>query len=205
MTPAPTGASISPRMGARHRPNKTPASTALASGPGMEATSRANGLKSPAATIRRPTTRNAPTAAGNPPAVAPVAARSAAPGVDHAAGDRHPVRDAEADSGHAHGDGQSHQARSGLSVARADRRQPLEDHGEGRGEADEGGDDSGCDRLRRGVLRHWPSLARESARRSFCSRLGQRRARLSRQFSRNWVLAADGAQSDVPDHSRPGA
>src|SRR5271166_2823351 len=84
MAPAPTGASISPRMGARHRPNKTPASTAFASGPGTDATSRPNGLNSPAATIRRPTTRNAPTAAGNPPAVAPVAARSAAPGVDQA-------------------------------------------------------------------------------------------------------------------------
>ena len=31
------------------------------------------------------TTRNAPTAAGQPPSTSPVAARSAAPGVDHAA------------------------------------------------------------------------------------------------------------------------
>jgi hypothetical protein len=34
--------------------------------------------------MRQPTIRKAPTASGKPPAVAPVAARRAAPGVDHA-------------------------------------------------------------------------------------------------------------------------
>ena len=153
-----------PRIGARHRPNRTPASIALASGPGMAATSRPNGLKSPATTIRRPTTRNAPTAAGNPPAVAPGRRQQRRPRRRPGRGDRHPVGDAEGDSGDAHRDRQRHQAGSRLGVARPDRRQPLEDHGEGRGEADEGGDDPGRDRLRRGVCRHWASPARRSAR-----------------------------------------
>ena len=61
-----------------------PASMALASEAGMAATARPNGLMSPAATMRTPTTRKAPTAAGKPPLTAPVAASSAAPGVDHA-------------------------------------------------------------------------------------------------------------------------
>src|SRR5208337_3846728 len=62
-----------------------PASIALAIGPGIAATNRPNGLNRPAATISRPTARKAPTATGKPPAAAPVAARSAAPGVDQAA------------------------------------------------------------------------------------------------------------------------
>ena len=82
---ADAGASASARIGARQRPNSTPASIALASVGGIAATSRPNGRISPAATNSRPTTRKAPAASGKPPAVAPVAASSAAPGVDHAA------------------------------------------------------------------------------------------------------------------------
>ncbi len=58
---------------------------ALASAEGIAATRRPNGRTRPAATIRTPTTRKAPIAAGKPPAAAPVAASSAPPGVDHAA------------------------------------------------------------------------------------------------------------------------
>jgi hypothetical protein len=50
----------------------------------MAATARSNGRIMPAATISAPTAKKAPTAAGNPPATAPVEASSAAPGVDQA-------------------------------------------------------------------------------------------------------------------------
>ncbi len=81
---AATGASSIAAIGFRHRPNRTPASMALASGSGMAAMRRPNGRISPAAIRRSPTTTKAPTAAGKPPGIAPVAARSAAPGVDQA-------------------------------------------------------------------------------------------------------------------------
>src|ERR1700677_712577 len=76
--------SINALIGARQRPNRMPASMALASAEGIAATARPNVLINPAATINRPATRNAPVAAANPPAGAPVAASSAAPGRDHA-------------------------------------------------------------------------------------------------------------------------
>ena len=91
------------------------------------------------------------------------------PGVDHAPEigiryrNRHPVRDAEADSGRAHRDRQGHRARSGPERRSRRRCQPLEDHRGGRGEADEGGDASGCDRPRGGVLRHTVRLSRRGA------------------------------------------
>src|SRR5580704_8205141 len=78
------GASLSAWIGARHRPNSTPASIALASVAGIAATSRPNGRINPAATNSSATTTNAPAAAGKPPTVAPVAASNAAPGVDQA-------------------------------------------------------------------------------------------------------------------------
>lgn len=52
--------------------------------PGMAATSRPSGVTSPATTISTPQSRNAPTAAANPPGCGPAATSSAAPGVDHA-------------------------------------------------------------------------------------------------------------------------
>src|SRR6185437_3533652 len=78
------GTMATARTGARHNPSSTPASMALASAGGMAATTRPSGFHSPAAMINTPQTRNAPTAAGNPPSGAPDAASSAAPGVDHA-------------------------------------------------------------------------------------------------------------------------
>jgi hypothetical protein len=56
----------------------------LASGAGIAATHRPSGFHRPASTISTPQTRNAPTAALNPPATAPEVASSAPPGVDHA-------------------------------------------------------------------------------------------------------------------------
>ena len=50
----------------------------------MAATHRPSGRHSPAVTISAPQTRNAPTAAANPPSTAPEVASSAPPGVDHA-------------------------------------------------------------------------------------------------------------------------
>ena len=102
-------------------------------------------------------------AAGKPPGAAPVAASSAAPGVDHAAaiGIRYfalrpiPAAPMAIDS--------AISPRSRLRIARPHRLQPLEDHGEGRREADEGGDDPGCDRLRGGVLGHRVGLSRRFA------------------------------------------
>ena len=81
---AAIGVSINALIGARQSPNRMPASIALASADGIAATARPNGLTSPAVTSRTPTTRNAPVAAANPPVAAPVAASSAAPGVDQA-------------------------------------------------------------------------------------------------------------------------
>ena len=48
----------------------------------MAATARPSGRHSPASTISTPAITNAPTAARNPPAIAPVLASKAAPGVD---------------------------------------------------------------------------------------------------------------------------
>ena len=81
---AATGVSTKALIGARHRPNSTPASMALASEPGIAATARPSGLMRPAATNSPLARMKAPTAAGQPPSMAPVAASSAAPGVDHA-------------------------------------------------------------------------------------------------------------------------
>jgi len=50
----------------------------------MASIARASQGSSPARTMRTPQTRNAPTAAGNPPGRVPVATSSAAPGVDQA-------------------------------------------------------------------------------------------------------------------------
>ena len=82
---ADQGTSTIALIGARLRPKSTPASMALARDAGIALTARPNGLINPAATISSPQTRNAPTAAGNPPAGVAVAASSAAPGVDQAA------------------------------------------------------------------------------------------------------------------------
>jgi hypothetical protein len=71
-------------MGAKHRPMMTPASMALASGVGMDATARPSGLNRPAMMISTAQMMKAPTAAEKPPSITPVAASSAPPGVDHA-------------------------------------------------------------------------------------------------------------------------
>ena len=64
--------------------SRTPASIALANAVGIAAINRASGRISAAAVSSTPLTRNAPTAAGQPPATAPVDTSSAQPGVDHA-------------------------------------------------------------------------------------------------------------------------
>ena len=82
---AGSGISISARIGCRTRPNSTPASMALASDDGIVATAlRRAASRGPSRPSATPTTRNAPTAAPKPPSTAPVAASSAAPGVDQA-------------------------------------------------------------------------------------------------------------------------
>lgn len=70
--------------GAKHRPISTPASIALARGAGIDATARPSGRNSPATIINAAQTTKPPTAAWNPPAIAPELASSAAPGVDQA-------------------------------------------------------------------------------------------------------------------------
>src|SRR5581483_3227172 len=70
--------------GARQNSSSTPASIALAIGAGIASTARPSGFHRPAITTSAPATRNAPTAAENPPATGPVAASNAAPGVDQA-------------------------------------------------------------------------------------------------------------------------
>jgi hypothetical protein len=61
-----------------------PASMALASAAGISRIARPRGRNRPDSAIIRPQRTKAPTAAGKPPSIAPVAASSAPPGVDHA-------------------------------------------------------------------------------------------------------------------------
>lgn len=70
--------------GATHSGSSTPASMACATAVGMRVTRRASAGQSPVANSSAAVTANAPTAAGHPPATAPVVISSAAPGVDHA-------------------------------------------------------------------------------------------------------------------------
>ena len=56
----------------------------MASAAGIIPISRPSGRQSPASASSAPQTANAPTAAGQPPSMAPADASSAAPGVDHA-------------------------------------------------------------------------------------------------------------------------
>ncbi len=143
MRPAPTGASMSARIGARQRPNRTPASIALASGPGIAATSRPNGLKRPAATISRPTAEKGADRRGKTSSRGPGRRQQRSAGRRPGGRNRHARCEAEANAGDPHRDRQRHQTRRGLSVARADRGQPLEDDCKRRSESDEGGDDAG--------------------------------------------------------------
>ncbi len=70
--------------GARHSGISTPASMACAISTGIAAISRPSRSHHPVSTTSAPVTTNAPTAAGQPPATAPVLASRAAPGVDQA-------------------------------------------------------------------------------------------------------------------------
>lgn len=70
--------------GARHIGSSTPASMACAISVGIAAISAPRRCQNPVSTMSIPATANAPTAAGQPPATAPVLASSAAPGVDQA-------------------------------------------------------------------------------------------------------------------------
>ena len=79
-----SGASTTPRTGARQSSTSTPASIACASGAGIAATAFARPGHSPVSTTSAPVTINAPTAAGHPPSGTAPAASRAAPGVDHA-------------------------------------------------------------------------------------------------------------------------
>ena len=79
-----SGFSAMPVMGPRQSWNSTPASMACATETGMRATSAPSCGMSPVATMRMPVMRKAPTATGQPPSTVPVAASSAAPGVDQA-------------------------------------------------------------------------------------------------------------------------
>lgn len=67
-----------------HSGSNTPASIAWATGTGMRPINDDSPDHRPVTTNNTPVMRNAPTAAGQPPATAPVAASSAAPGVDQA-------------------------------------------------------------------------------------------------------------------------
>ena len=78
------GISTTARTGPTQIGSRTPASIALASAGGIEAIARPSAPHSPLSTMSAPQTRNAPTAAGNPPLGAPVDTSSAAPGVDQA-------------------------------------------------------------------------------------------------------------------------
>lgn len=72
------------RTGARQSVRSTPASIACATGVGMRAISRPIPGQTAVTVMSRPVTRNAPTAAGQPPTRPPVPTSSAAPGVDQA-------------------------------------------------------------------------------------------------------------------------
>src|SRR3954469_14905159 len=78
------GTSATALTGATQKLSSTPASIALASGAGIASTARPSGFHQPATTTSAPATMKAPTAAANPPSITPVAASSAAPGVDQA-------------------------------------------------------------------------------------------------------------------------
>jgi len=79
-----SGASATARTGARQRLSSTPASMALASATGMDATRRPSGRHNPHTTTSAEHATNAPTAPANPPSAIGVVASRAAPGVDHA-------------------------------------------------------------------------------------------------------------------------
>ncbi len=78
------GFATSPPTGARHSGSSTPASIACAMEGGMRAIRRPRRGQTAVSRMSPATTRNAPTAAGQPPSTAPVAASRAAPGVDQA-------------------------------------------------------------------------------------------------------------------------
>ena len=78
------GMSTTARTGPTQMGSRMPASIALASAAGIAAIARPSARQRPLSTMSTPHTRNAPTAAGNPPLGAPVESSSAAPGVDHA-------------------------------------------------------------------------------------------------------------------------
>src|SRR5271167_2214134 len=151
---AAIGVSINALIGARQSPNRMPASIALASADGIAATARPNGLTSPAAPSKTPTTRNAPVAAANPPVAAPVAASSAAPGVDQAAeiGMRNqrlstmPAIPIAIES--------AIKPDAACASLAPTRRQALQDDREGTGEADESGSDAGRDGREKQGLGH---------------------------------------------------
>ncbi len=82
--PTSHGWAAKPRTGSRQSSSTTPASIACAIGVGMAVISAPSLGHSPVTRMSPPTTRNAPTAAGQPPRTAPVLASSAAPGVDQA-------------------------------------------------------------------------------------------------------------------------
>src|SRR3954451_1020619 len=76
------GASAAKRTGSRQTVSSTPASIALAIGPGIVAISRPSRDQRPGSASSAPVTTNAPTAAGQPPSSVPEDTSSAAPGVD---------------------------------------------------------------------------------------------------------------------------
>ena len=84
MASAAMGASATARTGAKHKPNKIPASMALASDAGIAATARPSGFHKPAKINSNAQMMKAPTASAKPPAGMMDAAISAAPGVDQA-------------------------------------------------------------------------------------------------------------------------
>src|ERR1043165_2586319 len=78
---ATNGALPIARNGARQSLSRMPASIALAIDFGIAAMSRPSGVHNAVSMISAPTTMKAATAAGNPPATAPIVASSAMPGV----------------------------------------------------------------------------------------------------------------------------
>jgi len=84
ITPPISGNAAMALNGAKHSPTKIPANIALANGPGIRETAFASGFHSPAMMMSTPQSKNAPTAAANPPSTAPVVTNKAEPGVDQA-------------------------------------------------------------------------------------------------------------------------
>ena len=78
------GTTPTARAGETQRSSSTPASMALAMGPGMPSTARKSGRHNPASMMSRPEVMKAPTAAAKPPLGARLATSRAAPGVDQA-------------------------------------------------------------------------------------------------------------------------